>query len=149
MAKKKNITVSGVISAGFSEIEPFELEIPVDIIDAMLEAEADIIEPAVRKNAKEKLKGKYATGKVAESLRRKRPEWDSDGQRIIRLTFDGTRKDEYHTKGERNAAIAFLNEYGTREDEARSFIKEAMDESEDKAVEAAMKVYDAWSERES
>lgn len=145
MAGLKNIMIGGGKTGVGGEIMPLAAEIPLSVLDRMLQAEADVVEPAVRENARRDLEGKYATGKTAESLRRKNPEnRKSDGERMLALTFEGTRKDKHHTKGERSAAIAFLNEYGAKGRAARPFIRTAMEKNEPKAVEAALKILDDW-----
>ena len=123
-------------------------EIPLDVIDEMLTAEADIIEPMIEANAQTMLDGKYSEGITARSLTRKAPETykgkNSSGQRQIALTFRGTRANG--KKRKRNAEVAFINEYGSRKTAARPFIQKAIDTGSEKAFDEAEKVFDKWLE---
>lgn len=47
-------------------------------------------------------------------------------------------------RGNRNAEVAFINEFGKHGQPARPFIKTANEEAADTAVEAAAKVYDKY-----
>lgn len=61
------------------------------------------------------------------------------------ITFAGTR-----TRGRtrnRNAEIAFINEYGKRGQRARPFIGTAMTQNEDKILEPAQDVIGGWIEK--
>lgn len=62
------------------------------------------------------------------------------------VTFSGTR-----TRGKtttRNAEIAFVNEYGKRNQQARPFVGEAMEKNADKIAQAGEKVISEWLEKE-
>ena len=111
--------------------------LPVAVMDEMLSAQADVIVPAQEEKARTMLQGPYNRGVVATSIKRKRPTPAPDGRKMF-LTFDGTQH------GNRVAEIAFVNEYGTSSQAARPFIKTALDEKGDVAVEAAAAVHDKW-----
>lgn len=140
-------------------------EIPDEVQDEMLEAEAQIVAEAIRgeaaklgigydaKNENErhtsetnKLPGQtqnYATGGLARSVKVGKVK-AVKGQRQKYIYFAGSRK-----RGKtrtRNAEIAFLNEYGTRTINARGFVKAAHKKVEAAAVQAAAAVYNRWLE---
>ena len=128
-------------------------EIPRETLDEMLQAEADVVEPEIVKNANTLLRGPYWTGTTAKAVKRKRPVYarDSQGGRVRELlvTFAGVREDEHHRKttkesDRRNAAIAFINEYGNKKTEARAFMAKAVDEKEAEAQDAGEAVFDKW-----
>lgn len=130
-------------------------EIPAKTLDAMLKAEADIVEPEIVKNANTMLKGKYWTGTTAKATTRKKPVYtkDKDGNKVrqILVTFTGIRDDKYHRKSQnkdkRNAAIAFINEYGKRNQPPRPFVAKAVDDKEMQAQNAAEAVFDEWAKK--
>lgn len=132
-------------------------EIPAKILDAMLRAEADVVEPEIVKNADVMLHGKYWTGTTAGAVTRKKPEYAkaSDGTKVrqMLITFTGVRDDKYHNpakskeKDRRNAAIAFINEYGARTMGPRPFMSKAVDDKEHEAQNAGEAVFGAWAEK--
>lgn len=62
------------------------------------------------------------------------------------VTFSGTRHRGSTTT--RNAEIAFINEYGKRNQQARPFIGEAMNKNADKIVRAGAEIITDWMENE-
>lgn len=132
-------------------------EIPAKTLDAMLKAEADVVEPEIVNNANTMLHGKYWTGTTAGAVTRKKPKYTraSDGTRVrqMLLTFTGVREDKYHNpkyskeKDRRNAAIAFINEYGARTQGPRPFMTKAVDDKETEAQDAGEAVFNAWAKK--
>lgn len=114
-------------------------EIPDDVAQAMLEAEAEIVEEAQLYYGATMLKGPYSTGQTVSSIRRGKMKRNKDGMRQVYVTPHGT-----NDKGERNAAVAFINEYGKRGQPARPFIATANEAAADAATEAAAAIYDEW-----
>lgn len=129
--------------------------IPARTLDAMLKAEADVVEPEIVKNANTMLHGPYWTGATGKALTRKKPVYakNAAGENVreLLLTFTGVRDDRYHRrskeKDKRNAAIAFINEYGARHTPARPFMAKAVDDREAEAQDAGEAVYTAWLEK--
>jgi hypothetical protein len=125
--------------------------LPDGVLDDMINAQANIVKPAIVASARTVLKesyinsksgkpgggGKYSKGVVAGSVTQTKPKRTSDGKRAY-LTFNGMRGKS------RVAEIAFINEYGAnrRGIPARPFMRSAIAASEDKAVEAGAKVLD-------
>lgn len=143
-----------------SGIPAFADEIPINVLDEMLMTEADVIEPEIRRNAEALLHGKYWTGTTQAKLTRKKPHnWTGkrgNGQRQVALVFKGVRTERFWIdksgarhyykakKPERNAAIAFVNEYGSRTTPPRPFIQTAIDKKQDEAYDSAEKVFRDW-----
>lgn len=111
-------------------------EIPDDVLDQMLEAEADVIEKAQKD--KGKAYGVHRTGVTLGSIERTKTSKIKDGRAIYILPM-GTNAD-----GNRNAEVAFINEFGKRGQPARPFIHDANEEKADEAVDAAAAVYDKF-----
>lgn len=132
----------------------FAEDIPTSTMDAMLEAEADVVEPEIKRNADVMLHGKYWTGTTQGAVHRKAPTnataKEGNGRKLV-LTFKGSRNDYYHMKSKpedkRNAAIAFINEYGKRGVSARPFVSKAVDDKEKEAQDAAEAVFEKWTEQ--
>lgn len=157
------LTVDGLddLILSFQEIE----EIPDDILNEMLDAEAEIVAPAIREEAaklgmydgysqKENRNSRtdkyywrgpqvksYSTGELARSVRVGKMKTQK-GVRQKYIYFAGSRKRGKKTV--RNSEIAFLNEYGTRNINQRNFIWVAIKKTEDAAVKASAAVYDKW-----
>ena len=117
-------------------------ELPDEVIDAMLNARADVVVEAQRQAAKRMLKGPYDTGETARSIKKGKPKL-RDGQRVLYVTPTGSRK-RGKAKAVRNAEIAFINEYGTRKIPARNFIRTANESCADAATAAEFEVYSQY-----
>lgn len=109
-------------------------EIPDEVAEAMLKAEAKVVEDA--QIAYGMQMGVYRTGEMLASIHPGRMKQGRDGARIIYVTPHGRNE-----KGERNAAVAFINEYGKRGQAPRPFIAAA---NEAAATPAVAKVYDEF-----
>lgn len=142
MAKVTTKTVIGSKSTG--GFSAYADEIPVDIQDKMLNAEADVIQPKILENADKLLRGKYFTGTTRDSLSRKKPENWKNGERQIALVFKGVRQNKNGINTRRNAEVAFINEYGSRNKPARPFIQKSIDESEKEAFDKAEGIFRKW-----
>lgn len=62
------------------------------------------------------------------------------------VTFSGTRT--RNGKQVRNAEIAFLNEYGKKNQAARPFVGEAMTKNEEQIIRAGAEIIQEWFERD-
>lgn len=114
-------------------------DIPDDVAAAMLDAEAQVVEEA--QIAQGVTMGVYDTRDTLRSIRRGRMKRAKDGGRVVYVTPQGV-----NDKEERNAAVAFINEYGvpSRKIPARPFIKLANEAAAGPAVEEAAKIYDEF-----
>ena len=81
----------------FSGIDQLELsfaevaKLPDEVVDAMLDARADVVVAAQRQAAERMLKGPYDTGETARSIKKGKPKL-RDGQRVLYVTPTGSRK---------------------------------------------------------
>lgn len=116
-------------------------DIPDDVAAAMLDAEAQVVEEYQMGSAATMLKGPYSTGRTAAAIGRTDMKKRLDGTRTMYVYPQGV-----NDKGERNGAVAFLNEYGvpSRKIPARPFIKLANEAAAGPAVEEAAKIYDEF-----
>ena len=112
-------------------------QLPEDIQNEMLNAQADVVLQAQREAAIS-IKD---TGKTAQSLRKGKPK-NRKGVRSISITFSGSRK--RGKTSTRNAEIAFVNEFGKRGVPARNFVRSANEKSAAASTQAAAIVYDQY-----
>lgn len=138
--------------------------LPDEVAEAMLDAEADVVLEAQRREAAKlgmyagdtthnnfretsatnTLPGQtrsYSTGELARSLKKGKTK-QKNGTRAKHIYFSGKRKRGKTTTT--NSEIAFLNEYGSRTINARNFVRTANEKAADEAVEAAEAVYDTF-----
>lgn len=113
--------------------------IPDDVAAAMLEAEAQVVEEYQIGSAAAMLQGPYSTGQTAASIGRTGMKKGRTGARQMYVYPQGV-----NDKGERNAAVAFINEYGKRDQPARPFIAMANAVAAGPAAAEAEKIYDAF-----
>lgn len=108
---------------------------PDSVTDGILDAEADVITEAQKKTMAEMWKGPYSTGDTARAVKKGKVRKNSSGKYITVYPQGRNRK------GERHAAVAFINEYGKRGQPGRPAIRTANEQAADKAVAAGEKVY--------
>lgn len=121
-------------------------QIPDEVVDDMLNAQADIAAAAQQEEAKKMLVGDYVTGTTALSIKKGKIKL-KNGQHILYVTPTGTRKrGKRKISKTRNAEIAFINEYGDprRRIPARPFIRTANERTAPEQEKAALKVYDNY-----
>ncbi|MCD8200369.1 MAG: hypothetical protein LUD25_05420 [Coriobacteriaceae bacterium] len=113
--------------------------IPDSVLTNMVDAEADVIVTAQK--AKARSMGVVDTGAMVASITKGKVSKSSDGVSIEVLPQGSVhRGGKTYSLSER----AFLNEFGTRHQAPRPFIKQANEESMDKALSAAEKIYDNY-----
>lgn len=117
-------------------------EIPEDIQDEMLLAQGDIVAQAQRESAQRY--GIQRTGTLIRSIKPGKVKLDKHGNRVLYVTPVGSRV--RGGKKTTNAEIAFLNEYGTRRQRARPFMRDANERSAEAATQAAADIYYRWQE---
>lgn len=118
-------------------------DIPDELLEEMLNMQAETIASEQRKNARMLLNERgLSTGETERSITIKKAK-RAGSSMSSRITFDGTRTD-----GKRAAEIAFINEYGVpgKEIKARYFIRKAIDDKGDEALDKAEKIFRNWQE---
>lgn len=108
--------------------------LPDSVIEELLNAEADVIAEAQRSTAREMLTGEYATGTTAGSIKKGKVKKTASGKSIT-VAPQGSNK-----RGDRNAEVLFINEYGKRGQPARPAVRTANERAEKKAVEAGEQI---------
>lgn len=117
-------------------------EIPEDIQDEMLRAQGDIVAQAQRESAQRY--GIQRTGTLIRSIKPGKVKLDKHDNRVLYVTPVGSRV--RGGKKTTNAEIAFLNEYGTRGQRARPFMRDANERSAEAATQAAADIYYRWQD---
>jgi HK97 gp10 family phage protein len=113
--------------------------IPDGVLDEMLNAGADVI--AEKQKAVGRRMGVHLTGVTLESIKKHPKIGTTKDGRYIDIYPDGKNAD-----GNRNAEVAFINEFGKRGQDARPFMETANEESAGETTEAAAKVLHDWQE---
>jgi HK97 gp10 family phage protein len=111
-------------------------EIPAEVQDEILNAQADVIVEAQK--SKGRSYGVERTGVTLNSIKKSKPK-SRKGSRVVYVTPTGKNKD-----GNRNAEVAFVNNYGKRTQAARPFITDANEMSAEQTTAAGAAVYDEW-----
>lgn len=119
------------------------LQLPSEVVEGILNAEADVIVPAQRAEIQRRWKGPYSEGISAKSIKKTAVQIKKDGH-CIYIYPQGERK--RGRKKVRNGEIAFINEYGVpgRGIAPRPAIAAANAKAEKQAVEAGEKVYHTY-----
>ena len=117
-------------------------EIPEAVQDEMLNAQGDVVAREQQESARRY--GIQRTGLTIRSIRKGKVKLDKHGNRVLYVTPVGSR-----IRGKKktsNAEIAFLNEYGTKKQKARPFMRDANERSAEAATKAAAEIYYRWQE---
>lgn len=114
-------------------------EIPDDVAEGMLTSSAAVVEEAQIYTGMQM--GVYRTGETLASIGHGKLKRGRDGLRCVYVSPQGT-----NDRGERNAAVAYINEYGApkRGIPARPFIRTANELAADSAAEASAAKYDEF-----
>ena len=112
-------------------------EIPVEVLDEILNAQADVLVPEIKERAIGY--GVSDTGDMIRSIKKGKAKRGKHGGRQLVVSPRGKRKD-----GKTNAEVAFLNNYGTRHQMARPFWTDAEKVSERSMDKAGGNVYDKY-----
>lgn len=112
-------------------------KIPQKVQEDMVDAMGDVFAEAQKYTAATMLQGPYYRGDVASAVKKSRMKRNKSGP-YVDIEFVG----ESH--GNRNAEIAFINEYGKKKQPARPFIKTANTISDEPSKKAGFDVYDDW-----
>lgn len=119
-------------------------KVPDRVKAGVVTAMGQIIRNAQAKLASQILRGPFRTGATAKSVSLNKPRLDGS-RTSVSVTFKGIRKrGKEKISVTRNAAIAFINEFGKNGQPARPFIRRANEENAEKAVEAGKTVFDRW-----
>lgn len=109
-----------------------------EIRDNILDAEADVLEPAIRRAAP------FRTGRLRQSIKRRHVSHSSGNEIRIGPVGEHHRYVPKHGDGKAmNRDVAFTLEYGSprRNISARNWMSQAVEKNKAKAFDAAEKVY--------
>jgi hypothetical protein len=120
-------------------------EIPFDVTAEALDAMANVAEKKVRASGEAMgVRDPESSVHILDKITHTRPK-KTDSGGYADVTFSGTR-----TRGRtrtRNAEIAFINEYGKRNQPARAFIRTAAETGGDQIAEPGEKIVGDWFEK--
>ncbi len=130
-----SVTTIGVDSLArvLSDIANIPQSVQAEMVDAM----STVVRDAQVYTAATMLQGPYYRGDIAASVTKSKVKRLKSGP-CVDIEFRG----ESH--GNRNAEIAFVNEYGKRSQPARPFIKTANELSDKPSLAAGFSVYEQW-----
>lgn len=121
-------------------------KLPDSVIEGILDAEADVIVEEQKKLGSKMWKGPYETGETAASIKKSKVK-KTGLDRSISVYPQGK-----NSRGERNAEVAFVNEYGKstgRQKGGRPAIRTANKQAEKKMHEAGEKVFHAYLDQKN
>jgi HK97 gp10 family phage protein len=114
-------------------------QLPDEILEEMLLAEADVVERAQKATAL--AYGVKDTGTMINSIQRTKMSFGPSGV-SMEIYPAGSRPNG--KKKKTNAEVAFIQEYGKKGQAARPFISEANEQAASAAIEKAEQVYDRY-----
>lgn len=112
-------------------------DLPDSVLEEMLKAEGEIIKRAQSTTAQSMLAGPYNEHAVEAAPKVGRIKKTNNGKAVY-VSYGGTQH------GTRIAEIAFINEFGKKNQAARQFIRTANEKHAEEAVDAAAKIYDQY-----
>lgn len=130
------------LNAAFARIADIPFEVTEDALDAMAEVAVDKIRSTGESMG---VRDPESDVHILDKLKRKKAEQTKDGGYEY-ITFEGSRT--RNGRETRNAEIAFINEYGKRNQPARPFMGRAMSEHEDEIYAPGEKIVGDWIEDE-
>ena len=111
--------------------------VPTNVMDGMLNAQADVIVKAQKESGKRH--GLHKTGSMLNSIKKSKAKITGmDACIYVRPTGRNVES------GNLNTEVAFVKEYGARRVPAAPFIQKANEEKADEALDRAADVYDTW-----
>nr|WP_326216488.1 hypothetical protein [uncultured Oscillibacter sp.]DAZ27269.1 MAG TPA: hypothetical protein [Caudoviricetes sp.] len=116
-------------------------ELPEDVQDDVLNAEADILVEEIRERGQGYGVMAPGSGRMLKAIKKGKVRIHKN-DREIRVYASGSRKRGGTTV--KNSEIAFLNNYGTRHQTARPFWTDAVKLSEKTMEAVGQAVYDRW-----
>lgn len=137
-----NLTFTGSqeLNDAFARIQ----DIPFDVTEQALDAMAAVAAREIKSTGEYMgVRDENSDVHILDNIATKKAKKTDDGGRE-KITFDGTRHRGKTTT--RNAEIAFVNEYGKRGQEARPFMKTALQQNEALISSPGEKIIGDWIE---
>ena len=121
-------------------------QVPDDVLFKALTEMEDIAANEIKSSGeKYGIRDPESNEHILDKIKKDKPKRTKDGV-SARISFSGTR--QRGNKRVSNGYIAFLQEYGKRNQQARPFASEAMDRNSEKIVKVGAKIITDWIERE-
>lgn len=119
-------------------------KVPDDVVFEALTQMEDIIVPQVKAIGESYgIRDPESDVHILDKIKKGKPKRTKDGG-IAKVSFSGSRT--RNGKKTSNSYIAFVNEYGKRNQQARPFVSEALDRNSEKMVKVAARIIGGWIE---
>lgn len=121
-------------------------DMPDNVTEKALTAMEEVAADRIRKSGETyRVRDRNSDVHILDKIKVNKPKKTESGG-YADVTFSGSRT--RHGNQTRNAEIAFVNEYGKRNQQARPFVGEAMDKNADAIAKAGADVILEWTEKE-
>lgn len=121
-------------------------KVPADVVEEALTKMEDIAAEEIRQSGERYgVRDPESNVHILDKIKKGKPKVTEDGG-SARISFSGSRK--RGNKRVSNGYIAFVNEYGKRNQQARPFVSEAIDRNSERIVKAGVKIISDWMEKE-
>lgn len=121
-------------------------DIPSDVTEEALDAMAGVAAGKIRQSGESLgVRDPESSVHILDKIKTQKAKITESGG-YEDITFSGTRR--RGNKRVRNAEIAFVNEYGTRTQQARPFVGKAMSQNEEQITAPGEKIVGDWIEKE-
>lgn len=135
------ISGASELNAAFSRISDVPESVKAEILTEM----GGIVLEEIRKSGRSA--GIYSQdgsgGHLLDSLTLSKPSFSKNGGSIT-VRFKGSRRDKKHKKKTTQASVAFYNEYGTRHQQARPFVRPGAEKARKRAFAAGEEIFKRW-----
>lgn len=121
-------------------------QVPDSVVDrALTEMETIAADEIKSSGERYRIRDQESNVHILDNIKINKPKRTENGG-YADVTFSGSRT--RHGNNTRNAEIAFINEYGKRNQQARPFIGEAMNKKAKEIVQAGADIVTEWMEKE-
>lgn len=121
-------------------------KVPDDVLFKALSEMEDIAASEIKASGERyRIRDPESNVHILDKIKKGKPKRTEDGG-SARISFSGSRK--RGNKSVSNGYIAFIQEYGKRNQQARPFASEAMNRSSERIVKVGAKTISDWLERE-
>ena len=121
-------------------------EVPVSVVErALTKMESIAADEIISSGERYGIRDRESNVHILDNIKINKPKRTESGG-YADVTFSGSRTRNGNST--RNAEIAFINEYGKRNQQARPFIGEAMNKKAEEIVQAGADIVTEWMEKE-
>lgn len=120
-------------------------DVPFEVSSRAVDAMAEVAEDKVRETGQAMgVRDPESSVHILDKITHRRPKQTDDGA-VSYVTFSGKRR--RGNTDTRNAAIAFMNEYGKEGQPARPFIRQAAEQFPDEIAAPGERIVGDWQEK--